>query len=871
MEDFPLTRYKFDLQQFVTNVEDFQHEIDAELDVNTPENVNLCGLNWDRVDDTISTKKCDLSPTADTRRKVLAAVAENYDPFLFQGSVMNRAKLFLHSLQCDKSLGWDTKLQPDRMREWTNIVKQVNMCQSIPIKRYVGDRNDHYKLICFTDASKLMYGSVIYIQSLTTKTVSFIMATNHVVGTKLQGKSIPCLELQAAVCGLETLVDVYRELTNPKLFNRVNIDELNVYCDSMVVLNWIDSFSNKLDKSQNKLNIFVRNRLDKIDKICESQKVDFLFVAGEENPADFTSRLVSYKILIKSNFYTGPAFLSQETYPVMKVEVPCQKLRLCVNVINSKFKDSANHLIPVDRFSSFSKLVRVFRTVLKAVCVFKSKISSTEVINSNFFTKARNEIIRRDQHIHFAECFSYFAQDKSTVRNMPNLVKQLNLYVDSKGILRVRSKFNRQYSKRIVEPILLSKVSFLTKSIILDLHSRMNHSGKYVLLTELRFQFYVPNYFSIVKNILKKCTVCQRFNGRQVMLNQSPYRDMRLNPPSIPFRYLYLDHLGPINVKITFMRAFQMHVHEFGMPSQIISDSGTSLVAGANIIKDFLKDHHTLNYLKEHGIEELNFTQYYKGNSAQGSLVESAVKLTKKLLFGSIRKNVLSYLDFEFVVSEIVNIVNKRPVALKESLRDNTVDDVPSPITPELLIRGYRLPTVNCIPELQAEDKDDIDWSDSVGTIRNNFQKLQKVRQELCKVYEQEFERNLFEHAVDKKDRYALKKHNTINKGDVVLLKEKFVKPKDYVLAIVIDTVTNVLGETTGVTVRKGVSREIVNRHVNSVVPLLQLNGENSNPVNKENLLVPHDDEPIPRVKKKRKALMKAKLLIAEQNRKDLV
>ena len=75
--------------------------------------------------------------------------------------------------------------------------------------------------------------------------------------------------------------------------------------------------------------------------------------------------------------------------------------------------------------------------------------------------------------------------------------------------MRVRSKFNdRKFKNKIAEPILLSKHRPLTKAIILDLHSCMNISGKYVLLTTLRNQFYVPNYFSVIKGVLKNCTIC---------------------------------------------------------------------------------------------------------------------------------------------------------------------------------------------------------------------------------------------------------------------------------------------------------------------------------------------------------------------------
>ncbi|MEL7307449.1 MAG: hypothetical protein AAGK05_05920 [Pseudomonadota bacterium] len=49
--------YKFALQQFVTNDESLQKEMDATYDVETPQKVKLLGLQWDRCEDKLSTKK----------------------------------------------------------------------------------------------------------------------------------------------------------------------------------------------------------------------------------------------------------------------------------------------------------------------------------------------------------------------------------------------------------------------------------------------------------------------------------------------------------------------------------------------------------------------------------------------------------------------------------------------------------------------------------------------------------------------------------------------------------------------------------------------------------------------------------------------
>ena len=82
----------------------------------------------------------------------------------------------------------------------------------------------------------------------------------------------------------------------------------------------------------------------------------------------------------------------------------------------------------------------------------------------------------------------------------------------------------------------------------------------------------------------------------------------------------------------------------------------------------------------------LSFTHYPKRNSTLGSLVESCVKLIKHIIFKSIRRNILCFEDFEFLISKVIHLVNKRPIAFKHVLHSN--NNVLDPITPELLIKG---------------------------------------------------------------------------------------------------------------------------------------------------------------------------------------
>ena len=302
--------YKFGLQQFVSNDSNLQSLVDSELDTETPRQVKLLGMQWDRHTDTLSTKPIDLNLEANTKRTVLRSIASQFDIYNYNGPIMNRSRLFLHRLQSNKEIGWDQPLSLDLIKEWKAIVRQANASPPIEIDRFVGNRNDSYKLIGFSDSSKAIYGAVMYIQNLSTKKVSFLQAKNRIVNKQLETKSIPSLEVQGIALATEIIIDLYKELSGPSCIQPINIVELEIFSDSLVSLSWLNSYSSKYDKMQKK-SVFVLNRIEHINKLCDIHPVKFSFVSGIENPSDCITRCLSHKLLLKSNYYSGPDFLKE--------------------------------------------------------------------------------------------------------------------------------------------------------------------------------------------------------------------------------------------------------------------------------------------------------------------------------------------------------------------------------------------------------------------------------------------------------------------------------------------------------------------------------------------------------------------------------
>ena len=383
----------------------------------------------------------------------------------------------------------------------------------------------------------------------------------------------------------------------------------------------------------------------------------------------------------------------------------------------SSLDSGLEHLVSLDRVSGFCRAVRIHALVLRFCNVLKSKLKSRDskfdhfAVKSegfNYYDEAYVQIVRQDQLIHFPEVFGYFQNKSKTLKKLPNIVSQLNLFLDADGLIRVKSKCQRfkdiQKLNKYNLPLLISKKSQLAGLIIEDLHVKLSHGGCYSVLAELRKCFWITHVYSVVKKVLSECITCRRVNERVIKLNQSSYPEFRINPDNIPFRQIFIDHMGPfkirndkgdtikiwllcvtclwsraINLKVCmdlsteeFLRALQLHTYDYGIPSLCLSDMGSQFVAGANCIGSFLNDYETNAYLQEHRISSVKFDQYFKGRNELGSLVESCVKLTKRLLYGSMHNNILSFRDFDFIVHKTNHLVNRRPIAFKESLRDSS-------------------------------------------------------------------------------------------------------------------------------------------------------------------------------------------------------
>ena len=859
--------YGFKVQQVVSNDEDIQNHIDEVMSEKTEPEQNLLGLRWNTSEDSLSTKKLFLDPQASTKRTVLQTVAKHYDIYNIYGPVMNRARVFLHLLQSQVDLGWDTKLNPDQLKTWKNITRQANSTPEITIPRYVGSKTGSYSLVACTDASQAILGVVVYIIENETGRMSFLLSKYSMIDRSLKLKSIPNLELQAITLGVECLIELTNEMSGSDCVNPVKLTERQLLTDSLCCIGWLNSYNNTFDK-MNKKSVFVQNRLEKIGAWCNQYPITFRYCAGALNPADCITRCLSHKQLSRSNYFSGPNLEKVDDSYDIFVPNPILSQVHCLTAVDDRqisteaAPDITEASVKPDDFSSYDRLKASQKCVQKAVNVFKQKLKNVDRERyKDLHISSDGEIVRSttknlilaDQKRYFSDVIDHFNSKSKKLKDIPVIVTQLNVFRDSDSILRVKSKLNRWSDRNEKSPILMSKNSALTKLIIKDVHQKLCHSGIHSVISHLRREFWVPNVFITVKKVLKTCTHCRRVNCRAMQLNQSPYREFRLNPSNIPFRQVFVDHLGPYEVRInnvkqkvwlllfsclwsravnlkicrdmtadTFIRAFQMHIYEYGTPELCLSDLGSSIVRGGELITQTLNEPAVREYLNTCNVQLLQFEQYPKGCHKLGGIVEAHVKIVKRIIYGAIRNSIMDYFDFELIVSQTIHLCNRRPISFKSGLRDcSTEHHIPDAITPEILLKGHELVSLNIIPELQNDHDNDPEWHPGDVSIDKNHAALLKARSFVNSLYHSEFLSNLEDQATNVKKRYVPVQHRPLQVGDVVLLKEINHKPNKYPMGIVRQVKINDLGESTEALIFKGSTHELVRRHVNSIVPLL--------------------------------------------------
>ncbi|GFW18327.1 integrase_H2C2 domain-containing protein [Trichonephila clavipes] len=214
-------------------------------------------------------------PTSFTKRMVLSTIARIFDPLGLLGPIITWAKIFMQRLWL-LELGWSDELPFKEEKEWRRFIDSLKVVNNISIDRcIVIHREESIELHAFSDASEKVYGSSIYLKSISALgEVKVCLVTSKSRVSPLKQISIPRLELCGAVLAAKLMKNVKEALN-------LQITAVHFWSDSTIVISWIH-------RESRELKTFVANRVSKIHQL--SSRDQWHHIASEQNPADVLSR-----------------------------------------------------------------------------------------------------------------------------------------------------------------------------------------------------------------------------------------------------------------------------------------------------------------------------------------------------------------------------------------------------------------------------------------------------------------------------------------------------------------------------------------------------------------------------------------------------
>ncbi|MEL7522669.1 MAG: hypothetical protein AAGJ80_13830, partial [Cyanobacteria bacterium J06553_1] len=375
--------------------------------------------------------------------------------------------------------------------------------------------------------------------------------------------------------------------------------------------------------------------------------IQYWYVKSEENPSDCLTHGLSFNDFSKqlSFWQHGPSWLPryQELWPDYSLGCLSDSSQRQVaprSTVNTAFNavqvEPVNSIVDLKRFSSFHKAVRVTTLVFKFI--HKCRKSTIDSASA-----AKHHLLGHMQSEYFQGEFAYLSIPNE--KEIPNLVINLDLFLDEKGLVRSRGRIAKslRVSYDVQNPVLLGKEHPLSRLLIEFFHSRCKHLGVQTTVNKMRTGgFWIPQMRPAFKNVLKDCVTCQKYNAlsfRYPRMTNLPKDRVNLVRPfectgvdftshlwvknekgemvkvyiviftCLSLRAIHLE-LVPDMSTLQFILAFTRFVNLHGIPSHLYSDNARSFVTAGEILQKALISHEYKSTFEPYGIEHIRIRLY---------------------------------------------------------------------------------------------------------------------------------------------------------------------------------------------------------------------------------------------------------------------
>lgn len=793
------------LREWVSSDFQVNQFIDKE-DMAVRETSKVLGHKWTIETDSISLKESNVlqESRSVTKRSVLKQLSSVFDPLGLFSPVLLKGKLLLQSLWC-KRLEWDDEISRDDEEIWLSIRSDLSKLPEYQVKRCISlkakDEDVESYLICCCDASTHAYAATVYLlQKFQSESkINLVFSKSRLA--PLKQITIPRLELMAALIGVRCLKFVKAHLNIP-------IEKLYLWSDSQCVIQWI--------ASEKGLSVFVQNR---VKEIKNHGDIVVRYIRSKENPADVASRGSSAQKLSDNHlWWHGPSWLNdpENEWP-KSVQESTEKTKQCYeselrkqrmeqetslvqisdgNTGGATYKTGADPPLGIDsqRYSSLTKMLRVTALALRFVSRLKKKSISEGSLTSCELNQAEKMWLLYIQRKHFSDMYESILCEKFN-----NLQRQLGIYIDSDSLLRCKGRIeNTDLTESARRPLLLPKYDRFTQLLVEKCHKQMLHSGVSQTLSNIRYNYWIPQGRAVVRSVLRSCLVCRRHEGGPYKMPPMPPLPKSRVRSAIPFSRTGLDYLGPMFIKsgeelkkcwiclftclVTravhlelvqdmtteeFLLALRRFVSQRGTPIEITSDNALQFKAASatlNLIwKNVTTSDEVQSYVSDSGIK---WTFIVEMAPWMGGFYERLVGLVKRSLRKTLQRKLLKLVQLQTILKEIEAAINTRPLVYVGDDIESNIALSPSHFLSLNPKTGF--------PELD-DDQNDQDYNpyeSSSEKLLQVWKKGQKLLNSFWKIWYNDYLLSLRERTQTKLSTGKIQSHFSPSVGDIVILKD---------------------------------------------------------------------------------------------------
>ncbi|XP_037827797.1 uncharacterized protein LOC119615892 [Lucilia sericata] len=396
-------------------------------------------------------------------------------------------------------------------------------------------------------------------------------------------------------------------------------------------------------------------------------------------------------------------------------------------------KENSDEFSIINSFTMYHRALRVIAYVYRFCNLASKKVANcAETLTQNELNNSKAVLIRLTQRAYYAE--EYEDLSKSIAISKKSSLITLNPFLDSNGLLRVNGRLvnsSMSYDERF--PIIIPYKSNLCEMILEFIHKNLMHADVSLMISMVRYQFYIPALRKAIKKCINKCLICVRYKQRvlsQIMAALPAERTTF----SLPFTFTGVDFAGPFQIKAghlrnspymkgyacifvcfatraihlepcsnlsseAFLATFDRFVGRRGLPRRLMSDNGTNFVGASKTLLAeyamFLKQS-SKDISEKYAIHGFEWKFIPPSAPHMGGLWEAGVKSFKLHFRKVVGNQKFNFEEFSTLLVRIEGVLNSRPLSpMTEDPGDLAV------LTPGHFLRGS---PIMVPPEMPIED-----------------------------------------------------------------------------------------------------------------------------------------------------------------------